>query len=134
MIPFPFPDSGFRVLVLPYHQTLESFGVLCSANYPCHVEGQIQLLVQRTLTDKSAKLGKISVSPHSFIMPAQISHYFYNAAPSPPPLPLLPLAFVKCCVSPMGHLSSKEGGEFVIYEFLNFCYFKEGKLKYNNHY
>ena len=60
-----------------------SAGVLCSAKYPCHVEGQIKLLVQRNVTDKSAKLGTISVSPHSFVMPAQILHYFYNAVPSP---------------------------------------------------
>ena len=89
---------------------------------PSHIEGQIQLLVLRNLTDKSAKLGKIFVSPHSFIMPAQISHYFYNAVPS------LSICKVLCFTGGAFVIKGlPEGGEFVIYEFLVFCYFNEGK-------
>ena len=88
-----------------------------SAKYPCHLEDQIQLLVQRNLTDKSAKLGEISVSPYSFIMPAQISHYFYDAVPYP-----WHLLNVKCNVSLVVHLSSKVWPRVGNLSFMNFLF------------
>ena len=88
-----------------------------SAKYPCHLEDQIQLLVQRNLTDKSAKLGEISVSPYSFIMPAQISHYFYDAVPYP-----WHLLNVKCNVSLVVHLSSKVCPRVGNLSFMNFLF------------
>ena len=73
--------------------------------------------MQRNLTEKSAKLGEISVSPYSFIMPVQISHYLYDAVPYP-----WHLLSVKCNVSLVVHLSSKVCPRVGNLSFMNFLF------------
>ena len=73
--------------------------------------------MQRNLTEKSAKLGEISVSPYSFIMPVQISHYLYDAVQYP-----WHLLSVKCNVSLVVHLSSKVCPRVGNLSFMNFLF------------